>query len=305
MKFYSARQAIHDAYAIHMRSKGFEVNLTAAVSELDVLGELAKMRRQLDRLPEDDRLTPAQRRQKAELVARLEGWAPVSFAHGDRSTKVDADRLIWDSKDAAKVISVVEKLPAHLKAWCYWCYSPLGNTNQCWFKQVEAQAKVRECRSEADRLSAMAAGLPERITRCKTDTRRAELQAIDTDELMTKAATLEALADRLERSLRQPDHCSPFWNWLDAQIAERAPEKIRTKTLLHVRDVCRASAYNYRYQVVTGIQKPLMSRKVVCERFGVPSGNFERNYRPWISWADVVCDEMDKAALPAVAKRLK
>ncbi len=27
MKFYSARQAIHDAYAIHLTSKGFEVNL--------------------------------------------------------------------------------------------------------------------------------------------------------------------------------------------------------------------------------------------------------------------------------------
>ena len=26
MKFYSARQAIHDAYAIHLRSKGFEIN---------------------------------------------------------------------------------------------------------------------------------------------------------------------------------------------------------------------------------------------------------------------------------------
>ena len=26
MKFYSARQAIHDAYAIHLRSKGFDVN---------------------------------------------------------------------------------------------------------------------------------------------------------------------------------------------------------------------------------------------------------------------------------------
>ena len=51
MKFYSARQAIHDAYAIHMRSKGFEVNLMAAVSELDVLGELSKMRPPVSRDP--------------------------------------------------------------------------------------------------------------------------------------------------------------------------------------------------------------------------------------------------------------
>ena len=30
MKFYSARQAIHDAYAIHLTSKGFEVNPLAS-----------------------------------------------------------------------------------------------------------------------------------------------------------------------------------------------------------------------------------------------------------------------------------
>ncbi len=304
MKFYSARQAIHDAYAIHMRSKGFEVNLTAAVSELDVLGEFSKMRRQLDRLPEDGRLTPTQKRQKSELLAKLEGWAPVSFAHGDRFSKVDADRSIWDSKDAAKVIAVVEKLPVHLKTWCYWCYSPFGDTNQGWFKRVEAQTRVRDYRAEADSLSDQAAGLPARIDRCKTEERRAELKAIDTDELMTRAAILETQADRLERSLRQPDHCAPFWNWLDTQIAERAPEKIRKKTLLHVRDVCRASVYNYRYQVVTGIQKPLMSRKVVCERFGVPSSHFERDYRHWMKWVYEICDGLDRGSLRPVASKV-
>lgn len=30
MKFYSERQAIHDAYAIHLTSKGFEVNPLAS-----------------------------------------------------------------------------------------------------------------------------------------------------------------------------------------------------------------------------------------------------------------------------------
>ena len=250
MEFFSARQAIHDAYAIHMRSKGFEP-------------------------------------------------AAAVFARGDRS--MDADRLIWDIKDAGKVIAVVENLPLHLKAWCYWCYSPLGNSNQSWFKQIDSQARVRNCRSEADRLSAMAAGLPDRIARCKTDARRAELQAIDTDELMTQAATLADLADRLERSQRQPDPCAPLWNWLDVQIAERAPEKIRKKTLLHVRDVCRASAYNYRYQIVAGIQKPLMSRKVVCERFGVPYSHFERDYRKWMNWSADLCSELDREALLPVA----
>ncbi|WP_299733878.1 hypothetical protein [uncultured Endozoicomonas sp.] len=305
MKFYTARQAIHDAYAIHMRSKGFEVNLTAAVSELDVLKELSAMRRKLDKWQNDEQLTPAQKRQKAELLTKIDQYAPVAFAHGDRSSKVDADRLIWDSKDAAKVISVVEGLPVHLKAWCYWCYSPLGDTNQSWLKLVDLQNTVKRYQSEADELSNMAAGLPDRIAKCKTDERRAELEAIDTDELNCRAMKLEAEASRFERSLRQPNHCAPFWNWLDERIVEQAPAKIRKKTLLHVRDVCRASVYNYRHQVVTGIQKPLMSRKVVCEKFDVPSSNFEGSYRPWVSWASVMCDELDKTALPQIARKMR
>ena len=249
MKFYSARQAIHDAYAIHMLSKGFEVN-------------------------------------------PLPGGT------------VDTDRLIWDSKDAGKVIAVVEALPDHLRAWCYWCYSPLGTTNQSWFRQLEVQRKARTCRAEADRLTDQAARLPERITRCKTPKRRAELEAMDTDQMISDAGNLEELADRLERSLRQPDPCAPFWNWLDEQIAQRAPGKIRKKTLWHVRDVCRASAYNYRQQVLTGSQKPLLSRKGICERFGVPVGNFERNYRGWVEWCLHSCDQLDKSSLPMVAEKL-
>ncbi|WP_067518584.1 hypothetical protein [Endozoicomonas ascidiicola] len=306
MKFHSARQAIHDAYAIHMRSKGFEVNLAAAVSQLDALKELSAMHRKLGRMSEE---TPTQKRQKAVFQRKIEQYAPVSFAHGDRSTKMDVDQLIWDSKDAAKVIAVVEKFPAHLKAWCYWCYSPLGDTNQGWFKQIDAEAEIRKCLNKANELSGLASGLPGRIARCKTEVRRAELSAMDTNELMEQAADLEEKAIRLTRvhkqMLQHHSYCAPFWNWLDKRITENAPRKIRQKTLINVHNVCRASVYNYRHQVVTGIQKPLMSRKVVCEMFGVPSTNFEGSYRPWVSWSSIVCDELDKTALPAVAKKLE
>ncbi|WP_330926308.1 hypothetical protein [Candidatus Sororendozoicomonas aggregata] len=214
-----------------------------------------------------------------------------------RSGRPDNDRVICRAVDAARVIAAVEGLPAHLKAWCYWCYSPMGDTNQGWQKRVATQKQARDCRAKADQLAEEAAGLPARIARCKTDQRRAELSAISTDLLLCRAADLEDQANRLERSLRQPDPCAALWNWLDEQIAERAPNKMRKKTILHARDVCRATLYNYRYRINTGQTKPLVGRKGICERFGVPSAHFERDYRPWVKWVVGVCEGLDKEGL--------
>ena len=296
MKFKSARQAIHDAYAIHMKSKGFEANLVAAVSELDASAEQAKMQRQLDRL-QGKELTQLQTLKKQQLVERINNFAPVTFAHGDRSSKVDPDRLIADATDAAKVIAIVESLPPHLKTWCYWCYSPLGDGNQDWFKRTEMESKIRRCREEADQLTDMVVSLPARIARCKTDKRRAELEAIDTDRALELSADLEILADRHERQLNCNNPCAALWNWLDEQIAAAAPEKMRKKTALHVRDVCRATFYNYRYQVITGTQKQLLARRDICEKFGVPADSFENTYRPWINWTNDLCDGLDREGL--------
>ncbi len=302
MKFLSARQAIHDAYAIHMRSKGLEVNLAEPVSELNVAGELARIQRQVDRLLQMDSRTDHQERRLLSLQQQIKQYAPVTFRHSDRSSRMDVDQLIWDSKDAAKVIAVVEKYPPHLKAWCYWCYSPLGDSNQSWFKRIEVKEKAREYRQEADRLAGIAADLPEIIARCKTTRWRKELEEMDAGQLFSQAANLEALANRLERSLIQPDNCSALWNWLDKQIAEQASAKIREKTLHHIQDVCRASLYNYRYQVVTGLHKALMSRKVLCDKFAVPDSHFERDYRPWVKWSYDVCDQLDRDSLRNVAR---
>ena len=246
MKFYSARQAIFEAYAIYLKSKGFDIN-----------------------------------------AIRVPG-------------KPDSDRLIWNAKEAGKVIAHVERLPAHLKAWCYLCYSPMGETNQGWEKRVAIQKQAREYRAEADQLAHEATSLPGRISRCKTESRRDELEAIDTDSLLVKAAQLEDQAARLERSLRQPDVCAALWNWLDEQIAARAPAKMREKTILHVRDVCRATIYNYRYMILTGQQKGLVGRKGICERFGVPAAHFERDYRPWVNWVLGVCGGLDREGLVGV-----
>ena len=243
MKFYSARQAIFEAYAIHLKSKGFDVDMIRATG------------------------------------------------------KPDNDRLIWNAKEAGRVIAKVESLPAPVKAWCYWCYSPLGDTNQGWQKRVAIQKQARDCRTQADQLAEEAAGLPARIARCKTDERRAELSAINTDLLLCRAADLEDQANRLERSLHQPDLCAALWNWLDEQIAERAPKKMRKKTILHVRDVCRATLYNYRYRIITGQQKPLVGRKEICEQFGVPMGSFEHSYRKWINWTMDVGNQLDREGL--------
>ena len=236
------RQAIFEAYALHLKSKGFEIN--------DV---------------------------------RVPG-------------KRDADRLIWNAKEAGKVIACVERLPDHLKSWIYFAYTPLGDTNQAWEKRCAVQKQVKKWRNEADRKADEAAGLPARIKKCKTEVRRAELSAINTDKLLVDAAELEKQADNLERSLKF-DYCAPFWNWLDELIAAHAPAKMRKKTVLHVRDVCRATAYNYRHKVVASVNKPLVERKEICDRFGVPVSNFEHTYRRWVGWTLDVCEWLDNESL--------
>ncbi len=84
---------------------------------------------------------------------------------------------------------------------------------------------------------------------------------------------------------------------MDEQIAERAPKKMRKKTILRVHDVCRATLYNYRYRIITGQQKPLVGRKGICEQFGVPMGNVEHSYGKWINWTTTISKKLDQVSL--------
>ena len=111
MKFYTARQAIHDAYALHLRSKGFEVNQVSAVSKPDWSAQMARI----------------QRMKEQPRVAALAEFAPVGHYRGDQSVKLDTDRLIWDSVQAGRVIAAVEALPMPMRDWVVWCYGPWGH----------------------------------------------------------------------------------------------------------------------------------------------------------------------------------
>ena len=287
MKFYTARQAIHDAYALHLRSKGFEVNQVSAVSKPDWSAQMARI----------------QRMKEQPRVAALAEFAPVGHYRGEQSVKLDTDRLIWDSVQAGWVIAAVEVLPPHLKAWCYWCYTPLGKTNQAWLKEAETLAQARHLREQADSMIDYAASIPGRIARCKTEERRSELEGVDTDALVTDAMRQQQIAERLERTVKTPDVAAPWWNWLDEQIVERAPKKIRKKTLQRVRRVCVAACYNYRHRVQPGRDggmKDLLGPKAICERFDVPSQNFERDYRLWLSWTFDLCNSVDRASCGSI-----
>ena len=285
------RKQIHDAYALHMTSKGFEVKHTAAIKAIDVEAELAKRQLALVHAEEPGRTDKYRER----MAARVEQYAPVAHIRGDHSVKFDSDRAIFEGVEAGKIIAQVEALPPHLKAWCYWAYTPFGKTNQQWLKEAETLAEVRNLREQADSMTDYAASIPARIERCKTEERRQELQQIDTDALLAEAARMQFIAARLERVVNGPDPSAAWWNWLDEQIAERAPKKMRKQTLLRVKRVCVATCYNYRLKVQPGgaVHPELLGPKGICERFGVPCDNFERDYRQWLKWTYDICDDIE------------
>ncbi|AMO58132.1 hypothetical protein GZ77_20575 [Endozoicomonas montiporae] len=297
MRFYSARQAIHEAYFIHLKSKGFEVKLTDALREPDFSGYLRKAHRK----HHDDEARDEKRR--AEMLGQFQ---PVGFYQEDRSVKLDANRLISDGAEAGKIIAVVEKLPAHLKSWCYWCYSPLGqlenSSNQSLLDFTDDRQKVVALRNEQERLEELAYTLEARIKRCKNIKRLNELLELDEDQLRLKAERLEQQADRIENALRLGDRFSAeLWRWLDELVEDAIDEKVRPKTRRHIKDVVIASVYNYRVRVYGHGLKPFLSRRDMCEKFGVPAENFERDYRWWMNWTTDVCNELDREALVPVA----
>lgn len=290
MRFFSARQAIHEAYSIHMRSKGFEVKLTDALREPDFSGYLRK----------------AHKADEDKRDVMLSAFNPVGHYQEDRSVKLDTNRLISDSAEAGKIIAAVEKLPPHLKSWCYWCYSPFGqldsSSNQAFLHLADNRQKVAALRKEQERLAELAMTLEDRIKRCKNTKRLNELLAQDEDQLLVDAMNLEQQADRIENTLQLGDRFSgELWHWLDEQVNERIGNKVRPKTRGHIKDVVIASVYNYRVRVYSHGQKPFMSRRDMCEKFGVPADNFERTYRQWVNWVGDVCNELDRGALVPVA----
>ena len=293
MRFYSARQAIHEAYSIHLKSKGFEVKLTDALREPDFSGYLRK----------------AHNAKEAKREAMLASFNPVGHYQEDRSVKFDTNRLISDSAEAGKIIAAVEKLPVHLKSWCYWCYSPLGqlenSSNQSLLNLAGNRQKVAFLRKEQERLTELAHTLEDRIKRCKNTKRLNELLELDEDQLLVDAANAEQQADRIENALRLGDRFSAdLWQWLDKLVDETINDKVRVKTKRHIRDVVIASVYNYRVKIYTQGVKKLLSRRDICDKFGVPVGNFERNYRQWVNWAGGVCNELDRGGWCLLLLRL-
>ena len=82
---------------------------------------------------------------------------------------------------------------------------------------------------------------------------------------------------------------------------EAIHDNVRVKTRQHIKDVVTATVYNYQLRVYTHGLKPFLSRRDMCEKFGVPADNFERTYRQWVNWAGGVCNELDRKAQVAVA----
>lgn len=108
MKFFSARQAIHDAYAIHLTSKGFEVNLVSATRKPDF----------------SDGLTSIHRCKDATRAQKLAEFNPVGFYAEDRSQKQNNDSRICDAVEAGMVIAAVESLEEPFQSWAKWAYGP-------------------------------------------------------------------------------------------------------------------------------------------------------------------------------------
>ncbi|WP_257285163.1 bacteriophage antitermination protein Q [Endozoicomonas sp. SESOKO1] len=108
MQLTTARQAIHDAYATHLTSKGLEANFRAEAKKPD----FAKYLRTVHRCKEETR------------EALLEEFSPVGFYAEDTSQKLDTNSMICHAVEAGMIISAVERLDDPFKAWVKWAYGP-------------------------------------------------------------------------------------------------------------------------------------------------------------------------------------
>ncbi len=108
MILLSARQAIHDAYALNLTSKGLEVNFVSEAKKPDFAQYLRNVHRCKDETR--DRL--------------LDEFNPVGFFTEDSSQKLNTNNLICHAVEAGMIISAVEGLPEPFKAWAKWAYGP-------------------------------------------------------------------------------------------------------------------------------------------------------------------------------------
>lgn len=108
MKFLSARQAIHDAYATNLTSKGFEFNQLTSTPKPDFTAYLQNAHR-----------CKPETREK-----RLTDFKPVGFYSEDRTGKNTINNQICHNVEAGKIISVVESLEDPFRSWAKWAYGP-------------------------------------------------------------------------------------------------------------------------------------------------------------------------------------
>ncbi len=108
MRFTSARQAIHDAYAMNLTSKGFEVKQTIAVRKPDFAAFLRNTHRK-------------KIKKRKQLLAEFN---PVGFYRDDQSHRQTINHRICDTVEAGMIIAVVESLPEPIKSWAVWAYGP-------------------------------------------------------------------------------------------------------------------------------------------------------------------------------------
>ncbi len=108
MQLTSARQAIHDAYALNLRSREFEVSQVAPIKKPDFSAFLRS----------------AHRRKKETRKQLLSEHNPVGYYREDRSGKQNNNHRVADTVEAGMIISVVERLPEPIKSWAVWAYGP-------------------------------------------------------------------------------------------------------------------------------------------------------------------------------------
>ena len=108
MRFTSARQAIHDAYAMNLTSKGFEVKPTVAVRKPDFAAFL--------------RNTHRKKLKKRKQL--LDEFNPVGFYRDNQSYRQTINHRICDTVEAGMIIAVVDSLPEPIKSWAVWAYGP-------------------------------------------------------------------------------------------------------------------------------------------------------------------------------------
>ena len=108
MKLRSAREAIHDAYATHLTSKGFEASFVSPAKKPD----FGHFYRSVHSLNEN-------RRER-----RISEFSPVGFYSGDRSDRSNNNASVCHAAEAGMVISTVENLPEPFKSWAKFAYGP-------------------------------------------------------------------------------------------------------------------------------------------------------------------------------------